>query len=50
MVEKRRKPYERPAIVFERDLEALALDCQPPWIGGGQTCKGQDGYCNALWT
>jgi hypothetical protein len=37
-----RKPYEKPAVVFERELEALAADCNSPWLGAGATCKGLD--------
>jgi hypothetical protein len=39
---KERKPYEKPAVVFERELEALAADCSGTWLGTGQ-CKGDPG-------
>jgi hypothetical protein len=39
---KERKPYEKPAVVFEKDLEALAQDCgtgiNSPYLGGNN-CK-----------
>lgn len=39
----KRMPYEKPAVVFEKDLEALAADCDPT---GGQTYTGGvAGYC-----
>jgi hypothetical protein len=47
---KQRKPYEKPATVFEKDLEALAGDCDPTgdrvYTGGGEAnyCKA-DGFC-----
>lgn len=40
---KERKPYEKPAIVFEKNLEALAADCGtgvPNVYLGGNSCKG----------
>jgi hypothetical protein len=43
MREKKRKPYEKPAVVFEKDLEALAADCSGTWLGTGQ-CKAE-GAC-----
>jgi hypothetical protein len=40
---KDRKPYEKPAVVFEKELEALAVFCGEG-IGdvflGGNNCKG----------
>ncbi len=41
-----RKPYEKPAVIFEKELEALAADCDPDNQGinnifqGGWNCKG----------
>jgi hypothetical protein len=39
-----RKPYEKPAMVFEKDLEALAADCGTGGANnvylGGNNCKG----------
>ena len=44
---KERKPYEKPAVVFEKDLEALAGFCgdgpDSPFLGG-QNCKAS-GQC-----
>lgn len=45
-----RKSYEKPAVVFEKNLEALAGDCDVTgerlWDGGGVAnyCKA-DGFC-----
>lgn len=45
-----RKSYEKPATVFEKNLEALAGDCDPGgdrlYTGGGVAnyCKGT-GFC-----
>ena len=43
MKQKKRKTYEKPAIVFEKNLEALAADCgtgtNNPFLGGNN-CKG----------
>ena len=40
---KERKAYEKPAVVFEKDLEALAADCGTgtpnTWVGL-DNCKG----------
>ena len=36
---KKRKPYEKPAVVFEKELEALAADCGGAYLGGSN-CKG----------
>jgi hypothetical protein len=44
---KEQKPYEKPAVVFERELEALAADCgvgTPNTFLGGSNCKGA-GVC-----
>jgi hypothetical protein len=42
-MKKERKSYEKPAIVFEKNLEALAADCgvgaNNPFLGGNN-CKG----------
>jgi hypothetical protein len=46
---KDRKPYEKPAVAFEKELEALAVDCSGAWIGTGETCKG-DGVCTIAWS
>lgn len=44
---KERKSYERPAVVYESDLEALAADCgvgdNNLYLGAGN-CKGS-GVC-----
>lgn len=49
---KERKPYEKPAVVFERDLEALAGFCGD-YPGntflGGSNCKGE-GQCAILYS
>jgi hypothetical protein len=49
---KERKPYERPAVVFERELEALAADCGTgignPFLGDNN-CKGE-GDCAILYS
>jgi hypothetical protein len=49
---KERKPYEKPAVVFEKELEAIAADCDPTGDGvytGGTPkqpfCKGE-GLCS----
>jgi len=43
----KRKPYEKPAVVLEKKLEALAADCgssiNNPYLGTN-TCKGA-GQC-----
>ena len=43
MVEKKRKTYVKPAVIFEKELEALAGTCgtgtNNTWMGGGN-CKG----------
>lgn len=41
--ESERKPYEKPQVVLDRDLEAMAADCgdQPgSTYLGGNNCKG----------
>lgn len=46
----KQKPYEKPAVVFEKALEALAGDCDPSgdrlYNGGGiaNYCKAS-GFC-----
>jgi hypothetical protein len=39
---KERKPYEKPMVIFEKELEALAADCgtglNNPYVGGNN-CK-----------
>lgn len=42
---KERKPYEKPAVVFEKCLEAIAADCDP--TGGTTWTGGVAGYCKA---
>jgi hypothetical protein len=47
---KERKPYEKPAVVFEKELEALAGLCDPTGAGlqygtGPNTCK-TSGVCS----
>ena len=40
---KKRKPYEKPAVLFEQKLEALAADCGTGANNtylGGNNCKG----------
>lgn len=42
MKESKKKPYERPAVVFEKELEALAADCGAGLNNiylGGNNCK-----------
>lgn len=45
-----RKPYEKPAVAFEKHLEALAANCDPGGDGddniylGGVNCKAA-GHC-----
>jgi hypothetical protein len=45
---KNRKPYEKPAVVFEKELEAMAGVCDPDGnrLYGGTvwTCKAA-GFC-----
>lgn len=40
---KERKPYEKPAVILDKELEALAADCgtgiNSPFMGGNN-CKG----------
>ena len=47
-----RKPYEKPAVVFEQELEALAGACgtvpNSPYLGGNN-CKGE-GDCAVLYS
>jgi hypothetical protein len=43
--EKKRMSYDKPAVVFEKNLEALAADCDP--TGGGTYTGGVTGYCKA---
>jgi hypothetical protein len=47
MKESKKKPYEKPAAVFERELEAIAADCgsglNNPYVGGNN-CKAA-GQC-----
>jgi hypothetical protein len=49
-----RKPYEKPAIVLEKELETLAGDCGPGDNNiylGGNNCKGPDtGACILLFS
>ena len=43
--EKKRMPYEKPAVIFEKSLEAMAAACDPT---GDTTYTGGDpGYCKA---
>lgn len=42
---KDRKPYEKPAMVFEKRLEAMAADCDPT-LDTTYT-GGVPGYCKA---
>jgi hypothetical protein len=40
---KKRKSYEKPAVIFEKELEALAADCgsgDNNVYMGGNNCKG----------
>jgi hypothetical protein len=43
----KKKPYEKPAVVFEKELEAMAADCgtvtNSPYLGGNN-CKAA-GVC-----
>lgn len=49
---KDRKPYEKPAVAFEKELEALAAVCgtgvNNTWLGGNN-CKGASA-CNVLYS
>ena len=40
-----KKPYEPPAVIFEKNLEALAAECDP--IGDTTYTGGVPGYCKA---
>jgi hypothetical protein len=42
---KDRKHYEKPAVVFEKRLEAMAADCDP--TGDTGYTAGVPGYCKA---
>lgn len=49
---KEQKPYEKPAVVFEKSLEAVAADCDPTgdtaYTAGGpgsNFCKADAGIC-----
>jgi hypothetical protein len=50
--EKEQKPYEKPAVVFEKDLEALAADCgsglNDTYLGGNN-CKAA-GQCTIAYS
>ena len=47
-----RKPYEKPAVILDKDLEVLAADCGD-YAGntylGGNNCKGE-GQCAILYS
>jgi hypothetical protein len=44
--QKKRKPYEKPKIVFEKELEVQAAVCDSAWIPGGLQCQIEgDGEC-----
>jgi hypothetical protein len=45
---KNRKPYEKPAVAFEKELEALATDCSGAYLGGAP-CKGASA-CTVPWS
>lgn len=46
----KRKPYEKPAVIFEKNLEALAADCSAAgYLGGADFCKG-DGVCDITYS
>lgn len=49
---KSRKPYEKPAVVFEKELEALAGFCGED-VGnvflGANNCKGE-GSCTVVYS
>ena len=46
MEEKKRKPYEKPAVIFEKNLQALAANCEP---AGGQLYTGNvTDHCKAV--
>jgi hypothetical protein len=50
---KGRKPYEKPAVTLERDLEALAADCGTGINNaylGNNNCKGLDTQCEVLFS
>lgn len=38
-----KKKYDKPAVVFERELEALAAVCDPNGIPKGKVLRGVDG-------
>ena len=48
--EKKRMSYDKPAVVFEKNLEALAADCSAAgYLGGTDFCKG-DGSCDVSYS
>jgi hypothetical protein len=50
--EKKRMSYEKPAVIFEKNLEALAADCgtgDNNTYLGGDNCKGA-GVCIVLYS
>lgn len=47
-----RQPYEKPAVVYERDLEALAANCGVGELNiwaGDNNCKGE-GPCVVVYS
>ena len=49
---KKRKPYEKPAVVLERELEVLAVDCGTGLNNtylGTNNCKAA-GQCAVPWS
>jgi len=36
--QKKRRPYKKPEIVYEKKIETLAVVCDTAWIGPGGTC------------
>jgi len=37
--QKKRKSYEKPSIVYEKELEVQAAVCDSVWVPGGPPCK-----------
>ena len=37
--QKRRKSYEKPKIIYEKELEVQAAVCDSAWVPGGSKCR-----------
>lgn len=37
-MQKKKKQYIKPRIVYEKKIEALAAVCNSAWVGAGGTC------------